>query len=294
MSTQITLNRKVKSVVKIQIKSGNYTIQEDVTVDTFGIPIFNETNPDGLLWTSEHWNNGNPRTVDKYDPDDPTGLSVRTGSANLFNIDGQGMLRMGGRQPRIYFKKDPIFYKNTEITGYFRRIGTDGANNGGFSIGCRSHPQGHSTNNANNIRTTTYYARLRNDGKVDFAKELTHPKSSSAKSYRYFDGKLPSNKWFGAKFIVYTNKDEHAKLEFWLDKTSNGDLDKIGNKDNWELINEYLDDGDWEADIRDDYDGKVDPETIISEGHGVCLIRNTEIDEANYKYVSIREIIPPN
>ena len=269
------------------------TPEPEDKVDVFGIPIFNETNPDGLLWTSEHWNNGNSREVSKLDPDDPTQISQRTGNGEMF-IDGENMMKMGGSQPRIYFKKEGVFYKNTEITGYFRRIGTDGADNGGFSIGCRSHPEGHSSNNDNNGNATTYYARLRNDGKIDFAKELTHPKSGTVNSSRYYDGDLPSDKWIGAKFIVYTNEEGHVKLEHWLDEVSEGESDKIGNKDNWKLINEYLDDGNWEVQIESKYEDTMDPKMIISEGYGVCLIRNTDINEAQYKYVSLREIIPPS
>ena len=75
---------------------------------------------------------------------------------------------MGGSQPRIYVNGDlnddniseKVFYKNTETTVYYKRIGTDGANWGGIVMGARSSPKGHSSGGDNYKTTHTYYGRF--------------------------------------------------------------------------------------------------------------------------------------
>ena len=134
---------------------------------------------------------------------------------------------------------------------------------------------------------------------MDFEKELTHPDSQYAFNNKvgdqpkYFDGPLPSDKWFGFKYIIYNLDNKTVKMESYIDEVSNGDPDKIGNVNNWKKLGDMTDNGNWPAPIISDYKGQVDPKTVVTEGGGVAFVRNTGIAKVQYKYLSIREIVPP-
>lgn len=273
--------------------------------DAFGILQIYQTQPGTIEWTSAHWDNGIPRTI-KYaaDPYDPTGWTEdHSGSTNGFKIDGNGIMNMSGGSPRFHInsllnKKVPAqHFLNTEFTAYYRRIGTTGPAYGGMVAGARSGPLGHASQGGNDCDATTYYARFRHDGKWDFEKELKHPASDywSGSGFHKQDPlwggmPMPENKWIGMKYIVYnTDNNSKVKLELYIDTISNGDPITGGY---WEKVGEVTDEGNWPA-ATSIITGcsYSDPKTIIVEGHGTFLLR-TDGDQAEYKMVSIREIIP--
>ncbi|MBN2442341.1 MAG: dockerin type I repeat-containing protein [Spirochaetales bacterium] len=263
-------------------------------VDAFGITNLYPDIPGVQEWNSLHWNNGIERTLSgsagTRDPYDPTGWSQYRGNGFL-TFTGSGLLLMGGGgEPRIYINpyegstetNPEVFWKNVEVSVYYMRIGTDGANWGGCIIGARSGPNGHTGTNP--CTATTYYARLRHDGKIDFEKELMHSPSTVGISQTYWGGNpLPSDRWIGMKYCIYNiDNNQHVKLEMYLDTTSNG-----ANGGTWEKVLEFTDDGNWAAPA----DGCSFPDTyIVTEGGGVVFIRNTNIAEARYKWFTVREI----
>jgi hypothetical protein len=271
------------------------TVPPGTDTDVFGITMLYPTLPGSLGWDSLHWANGIARTLDNdimsgNDPEDPTFWSEYRGSGVL-TIDGNGMLIMGGSQPRIYINSYPgieeenpeMFFKNVEVTVYYRRIGSDGANWGGCIIGARSGPNGHSSW-GDYCDATTYYARLRHDGDVDFYKELKHPDGDYVMHQAFWDGDpLPSDHWFGMKFCVYNiNNNSQVKLEMYVDKIGTG-----ANGGSWEKAIEFIDDGSWSVPAPDcGYPENM----VITEGGGVVFIRNTDAAEAHYKMFTVREI----
>jgi hypothetical protein len=255
-------------------------------VDVFGITQMMPSKSPALEWTSAHWAKGEKRTVSGYDPSDPTGWSRQRGNTTLMEVDGQGVLRMGGPQARIYFMSapgKPLFFKDVEVTGYFRRVGTDGATNGGFMVGVRSGPEGHTE--TGHCTANTYYAGIRYPGTWIFDKELDHPNDSPGKSGRLFAGTMPAGRWIGYKYLCYNLPGgKSVKLEAFVDTVSNGNPVNGGA---WRKIGEIVDDGNWTAPPGDcGYPGN----TVVTTGGGAVLFRNTEAAEANYKMVSIREI----
>ncbi len=275
------------------------------TTDAFGIIQLYPTKPGTIEWTSAHWNNGIPRTI-KYtaDPYDPTGWTEdHSGSTNGFKIDGNGIMNMSGGSPRFHVnslinkKVSAQVFLNTEFTAYYRRIGNIGPAYGGMVAGARSGPLGHASQGGNDCDATTYYARFRHDGKWDFEKELKHPSSDywSGSGFHKQDplwqGKaMPENKWIGMKYLVYNiANNSKVKLELYIDTISNGNPVNGGY---WEKVGEVTDEGNWPA-ASSMITGcsYSDPKTIILEGHGTFLLR-TDGDQAEYKMVSIREIIP--
>ncbi len=271
------------------------------TTDAFGITKFFATKAGSKEWVS-NWDNGSARSVgsSERDPEDPTGYTQRRGNASTFNIDGAGILEMGGSQPRIYINPydgneitnpDQLF-KNVEGTVYYKRTGSDGANWGGLIMGLRSGPLGHSSTNydpaANYCDANTYYARFRHDGTWDFEKELRHGDETSSGTQSLFPGGLPADQWIGMKYLAYNiNNDTQVKLELWIDDTSDGDTTDGGE---WRLVGELIDDGNWSAGNIEDC--PYSDTKIITEGGGIAFIRNTDAAKAEYKNFSIREIDP--
>jgi hypothetical protein len=150
-------------------------------------------------------------------------------------------------------------------------------------VGVRSSPDGHTEENL--CTATTYYGRMQHDGAMDFWKELKHPETDVRGRQPIWDrSPLRSNQWIGMKLAVYNvNGDRHVKLELYQD------LDQGANGGNWEKMGEYTDTGGWAP----GHDCSYAPDFIPTEGGGVVFIRNTGVDNAQYKWFSVREITAP-
>lgn len=261
-------------------------------VDVFGITRMMPSKWPLQEWNSAHWAEGGKRTMNPGDPRDSTGWSLKRGDGNLMEIDGAGMLRMGGNQPRIYFQgtaERPVFFRDVEFTGYFRRVGTDGATNGGFNMGVRSSVNGHG--DVDHCLANTYYLGFRYPGTWVFYKELDHPNGATGASGRLIagGGDMPAGKWIGMKYLSYNipGRENAVKLEAYVDTVTGGDVRGTGGV--WKKAAEIIDDGNWTAPTGTcGYDGK----TVVTKGGGVVFIRNTSAAEAQYKLISIREIVP--
>lgn len=256
--------------------------------DVFGIPMLKPSRSPALLWTSQHWATGNARALNGRDPSDPTGWSIRRGDTSAMDVDGKGVMSMGGPQPRFYVMpkagESAPFFKNIEFTGYYRRTADDGAFNAGFVVGMRSHPEGHGNDTCN---TTTYYLAFRNSGTYLFDKELNHPNDSPGKGGQMFSpsGAVPVGKWIGMKYLVYNLPgDKAVKLETYIDADSNGNGTKASD---WKKIGETVDDGNWNAPTGD---CGFPANTVVTEGGGVVFIRNTDVGKVEYTKLSWREI----
>lgn len=275
-------------------------------VDTFGIPMFLPTREGTVSWNSAHWANGVQRRI-KYasDPGDPTGWTEdHSGSTDGFLIDGAGVMQMSGGSPRFHVNslregsKGSQFFLNTEFTGYYRRKGMAGAAYGGLVVGVRSGPLGHASSGGDDCDATTYYARFRHDGKWDFEKELKHPESDwwSGSGYHRQDplwkgAKLPENRWIGIKYLAWNRPDGRSvHLESWIDSVSGGEPSKAV----WNKVGEVVDSGQWPG-AASAIQGcsYTDSAMVILRGHGTLLMR-TDGDTAQYRMVSVREVVPPS
>ena len=281
--------------------------------------------PGSVEWDSSHWKKHNSYMLKGFDPHDPLGWSQKRGNGNLkVHVEnGMGVLTLSGSQPRIYInsykdskgnalKGRPAphqaeqFFLNTETTAYYRRSGSDGANWGGLVIGARSGPNGHSSY-GDYCDASTYYARIRHDGKWDFEKELRHPGASYSignidsngllikEHGKFVEGRLNSNQWYGVKFVIFNPQDysDKVKLELYIDIVEPGKLP--GEDQNWQLLGSLIDEGNWP--VLGNYDQctspKIHSKHTITQGGGVVFIRNTGIEKAEYTKFSVREIAPP-
>lgn len=296
------------------------TVVDEAPQDTFGIQKFFPTKAGTVEWNSAHWNNGHARGIDwDGDSDDPLEWTDNRSDGDaspFFKIDGQGVMQMMSSGPRFHINSQTSwatkkqFYRDVEFTAYYRRgeASEGGPDYGGMVMGVRSGPLGHASGGGNNCDASTYYARFRHDGKWDFEKEWKHPGSyyqsegvMGKQTPLWGGAKLSTGRWIGMKFIAYNLTETSVKLEVYIDSTSNGEVANA----KWEKVGEALDEGkDWSgasggaATIEGckDYNGLENAYDAILEGHGIVLMRtdgNTNnVVQAEYKYVSVREIDP--
>jgi hypothetical protein len=155
--------------------------------------------------------------------------------------------------------------------------------------GVRSGPEGHTTTSPCDAHT--YYARMRHDGAFDFAKELKHPSSAARErlppEQAWPDGKLPMNRWIGWKFVCY-NAGDAVKLSVYRD------LAEGREGGDWVKVNETTDNGGWfsRTDCPEHQAIEGRSEMRVLNG-GTVLIRNTNVQDARYRWVSVREIEAP-
>jgi hypothetical protein len=253
--------------------------------------MLKRTKVPGYTWNSQHWAMGAPRSFTGRDPTDPSGWSIQRGNTNLMEIDGSGVLGMGGSQPRLYFQpqsgESEPFFRDIEFTGYYRRTANDGASNAGFSVGVRAHVNGHGS--VDHCLATTYGLVFRNSGSWVFYKELDHPDSSTRQGGQLFSGggAISVGEWIGMKFLAYNLPGDTAvKLEAYVDSDSNGDGT---SPDHWRKLGETIDDGDWSVSVGGECG--YPSNTVITQGGGVVFIRNTDVSEVQYTKVSWREIV---
>ncbi len=251
-------------------------------VDVFGTTNFYQTAPGGLVWTSEYWaGDAHEVPFGTADPADPAGLGNRRGTGTV-TVNGDGTLSMSGSQPRIYLgtaENHP--WLNVEITVYYQRIEDDGTAFAGLVVGARSGPNGHGTDNCT---ATTYYARIRHDGRIDLAKELEHPTALARETKPIWpaDAPLPTGQWIGMKYIVYNDGQGGVRLLVYRDLT-------VGqNGGDWELLVDSTDSGGWAPAHACDFEA----DHVIVEGGGVVFIRNTGLTGAGalYRNLTVREI----
>lgn len=258
-------------------------------LDVFGIRKLYPSSSTGAEWTSEHWD-GDAYSIDeREDENDPSGLSGFRGTGTL-EVTGDGELVMGGSQPRIYIYPGTAPWRDLEITVYYQRVEDEGQAYAGLVVGVRSGEDGHSS--GTECDAHTYYGRVRNDGAFDFEKELKHPASATQsridpETVWPPDGEVPRNTWIGFKFVIY-NVGSTVKLEAYRDMTTGE------NGGDWELVNETVDDGGWsvETDCAEHSPSGGESDLIVLEG-GTTMIRNTDVTEARYRWVTMREIAPP-
>lgn len=259
--------------------------------DVFGLKTLYSSKTGAKQWTSLHWANVSYTIDNRIDEQDPSSISGRrgTGTASVDN----GVLDMGGSQPRLYIYPMPnqAAWQNVEVTMYYKRIEDADTDWAGAIIGVRSGNEGHATEPCD---AHTYYARIRQDGTLDFAKELKHSDSAAtakvAQDIAWPEAlDLPFNTWIGIKYIAYNNDSGNVVLELYRDMSEGKD------GGNWMLINSHVDDGsNWPAltDCSQHQPNSENTSYQASLNGGAVLIRNTDITSAEYKWVSVREITP--
>ncbi|MGA9910016.1 MAG: hypothetical protein WBP84_07380, partial [Nitrososphaeraceae archaeon] len=130
---------------------------------------------------------------------------------------------------------------------------------------------------------SAYKGDLFFSGKVRFAKEQWHV------SYVFTNYETPTSsikgKWVGFKFVLYNFQDNNGKtavkMEFWLDKSNDGNFVKV---------DENVDRGGW-GNEGSECNGA--PDQIITWGGPITTFRWDTATDVDFKNLSVREIQPP-
>ena len=193
---------------------------------------------------------------------------------------------------------------NVEITAYCKVEDSSESPTYAWQLYCR----GGSHRNNHRCEGSALKARWRRrNNKVSVVKEICHgayteneAEERDRRVERFGDGK-----WYGAKLIVYNvDSDTHTKQEVWVDETT----DSGDQKNRWEKVTEYVDNGDWEveetADDEDDTfkkhcrDNNCDRrrDEILTKPGGRnnrnCVALRTDNVTIHFKHFSCREIDP--
>ena len=92
----------------------------------------------------------------------------------------------------------------------------------------------------------------------------------------------------GYKFVIYNlPPGEGVKLETYRDLTEGAD------GGDWQLLNETVDNGGWftETDCAEHSPEGGESDMVVLDG-GTTFIRNTDVTEARYRWLTVREIAP--
>jgi hypothetical protein len=206
--------------------------------DRFGVKRIYGSLAGGQEWTAK-WDNGINRSWGYVKDPQDNWFDSAHGSAT-YNTSGDGILRISGLTPRMYVY-DPALnnqWKDVEITMYFQRVSDNNTAYGGMVAIARTNHGTIGSEITNLCDTRGIGARFRNDGRIDFEKETSHPSSSTVlnKSVAGWSNNI-FNTWIGYKYIVYDLPNGSVKLESYIDTT-----DGL-NGGNWVKVNELIDTG---------------------------------------------------
>jgi hypothetical protein len=252
--------------------------------DKFGIKMLYSSKPDGEQWyiRADH-----PEKDPQFRPQ----VSLSKNSDGSFKVT-DSKIRMGvwpstGNHPEkitTYNEKElekkgymesPSDWRNVEITGYVKF--NKGVNYDNFAW----YARGGIHTNGKECEGTAYKGQLYYSGKTRFAKEqwfVSYVFSPYKQSMDSIKGK-----WIGFKTAMYNvERNGHlaVKLEIWLDKSNDG---------NWQKVYDYIDDGGWGNDGQE-CGGR--PDQIISWGGPLAVFRWDNADDVDIKDFSVREILP--
>ena len=200
---------------------------------------------------NDKWDNPYREIVSVRGTDKYDYTTMFRGNGYLWIKDG--IMSLSGSQPRMYVGVD---LQDVDVSVDFKRIGTDGLGWSGGNIGVRSHPEGHAKSPE---KAHTYYFRLKHGQQLDFYKEEQHGQNKTGviKSIKY---KWNTETWYNMRFKCYNLNltDNQVKLEGYI----NGKLEL-----------EY-----------------TDTDEVMYNGRGIVFLRNTSIEEAQYKNLKINMI----
>ncbi len=213
--------------------------------DRFGIKMIYPTAKDARVWESK-WDNGIARTFgnSKNDPYDPLFKTSKNGGGlgdGSYKTQGDGILKISGKYPRMYVFDEKADWTNVEITVYGMRVSDTNISWAGIQAYARTNHGAIGNEDRDSCDTRGYGAQLTYPGRFLFEKETSHHAGNGYAQVgqkTLWSSGMPKNEWIGYKFIVRdVNNGQNVKLEAYMDST--------GGKDggNWVKVAEFTDTG---------------------------------------------------
>jgi len=253
-------------------------------LDDFGIEKIYPTKSGGNEWY-----------VNMDDPDsDPMFRnlpSMTRQSDGSWQVNGgtRGQVRMEAWSP------SNEKWLNVEITMYAKIVGGSNELLQMYSRG------GHHTS-SDECLGSAYKARLYGDGEARWVKEVTHPAYTSNRGSMQATNEPLEDRWVGFKAVIYNfveNGRTYVRMESYIDDDvtdSRGNL-VIGN--NWQRASVVEDRGGWSTSSSsfDSSCGRA-RDAILTTGGGtstqnIAAWRSDDLTW-NWKYLTVREIVPPS
>lgn len=256
--------------------------------DKFGIKKLYPTKSNGEQW---YINMNNPTSDSRFNPQNTitknpdgswkmkaTQVRMAVYTSTLYDGDDIPTLDHGDIASKGYMLRAND-WRNFEMTQYvkvntspsddnFSPNGRGGRHTGdGPPVGCEG----------SSMKGDVFFS-----GKVRFAKEQWHV-SYVFTSLKTATGSI-EDKWIGIKFIVYNfveNNKVVVKTELWLDTNNSGNFVKV---------DERVDRGGWGTEGTDCGGA---PDQIISWGGPITTFRWDTATDVDFKFLSVREIAPP-
>jgi hypothetical protein len=181
----------------------------------------------GMEWTSQ-WEQGGDVLDDEW-------LELGSRDVRYDVVEGSGELVITGNTHRLYVREPAKQqqWRDVEITAYFWRGADDNIPYSGMTSVARTNHGVVGELDDAPCDSRGLSARLRNDGTVDFGKEVSHPKTVATGGKRLWAGELPRGQWIGYKHVVYDTPLGVAQ-QVWVDMAGG----------QWMLVAENFDDGD--------------------------------------------------
>lgn len=241
-------------------------------------------------WVSRWSSKRQTKKANAKDPGDSRCMQRGTGTITL----GSDICRMTERS-RYYIYKSYKGYENIEFTAYGKYVSDGkGLSYSGLTMVARTNHG----NFDNGCTGAGYMARLyRETGEVSLQKEYYHGSyniytASKRRSTKLWRGSLPTNKWIGMKFVVYTVSNDSVKLELYIDMTEG----RRGG--DWIKVHEVLDKpGSWKKSTSaEEIPSSCDVQNgdTVLGSRDVCFLRmdGSSETEVHWTNASIRNIVP--
>src|SRR5690606_15463206 len=140
--------------------------------DRFGVTMIYPTAKDGRIWESK-WDNGIARTFGdtKNDPYDPLFRTSKNGGGfgnGSYKTQGDGILKISGKYPRMYVFDEKADWTNVEITVYGMRVSDSNIAWAGIQAYARTNHGAIGDEGKNSCDTRGYGAQLTYRGKFLF------------------------------------------------------------------------------------------------------------------------------
>ena len=251
-------------------------------LDSFGVEKIYQTKQGGNEWY--------------VNMDDPTS-TLRNVRNVAFEKNPDGSWHVSARQIRMEaWSPANEKWHNVEITMYAKMDAGTSA-----SDLLQMYSRGGHHSNSDPCSGSAYKARLYEDGRAAWTKEVTHPAYAHNRGVVDVAGSL-EDKWVGFKAVIYNfeeNGNTYVRMESYIDEDvtdENGNL-VVGN--NWKLASVVEDKGGWgtpDGDFADSC-GRARDEILTGPGgsgnQNVAAWRSDNM-EWSFKYLSAREIDPLN